>query len=58
MPSARRRHGRRTEIAQWCVKHGKKAGDEFAGSKGDCKAWIKSNQASYPDKLRLIPPNA
>lgn len=58
MPSPRRKGGRRTEIHLWRVKVGKKAGEVFSGSEGDCRQWVRDNQKDYSVKLRVIPPNA
>ncbi len=58
MPSPRRKGGRRTEIGHWRVKVGKKAGEVFSGSEGDCRQWVRDHQKDYPTKLRVVPPNA
>jgi hypothetical protein len=58
MPSPRRKAGRRTEINVWRVKVGKKAGEVFSGSEGDCRQWVREHQKDYRVKLRVIPPNA
>lgn len=56
MPTSRRGGRGRSAIYNWRVKAGNR--EVFSNpQKGNCAQWIRDNQASYPVKLRLIPPN-